>query len=165
MARRSRGHCQAERLRRLHVQRHLELDWQSNGKLCWLGATENAIEVGRGTANDMADVWSIRQEAAVLEIYGVPTNCQHLVPRRQRNDRGASIERKESLPGSRPARPPAPRQRDAFLHAVASDLASHRAALRRARSAGFDRPVAVVALGASHHQCLELTLCHSAVLN
>jgi len=47
-------HGEAERLRRLHVQRHLELDRQLNRKLRWIGATENPIDVGRGAANYIA---------------------------------------------------------------------------------------------------------------
>ena len=96
-------HGEAERLRRLHVQRHLELDRQLNRKLRWIGATENPIDVGRGAANYIAHVRSIRQEAAVLDIEGVAIHSGHVVPRRQRNDRRPMVDRKDTRRHDEPA--------------------------------------------------------------
>src|SRR5262249_28942565 len=80
----------AERLSRLEIDHQLVLGWRLHGKIGWLLAFEDAIDVNRGAPMLVDKINAIRDQSAVGDIKSVGNDRRKFVLSRKRVDQFAS---------------------------------------------------------------------------
>src|SRR6266404_3739332 len=81
-----RRHIESQRLGRLQVDDQFELGRRLNGEIAGIGALQDSVDVGCGSAKDIDGIAAVGNQSTARSKYAQWIDCGQAVASRQRND-------------------------------------------------------------------------------